>query len=95
MPAAPETVACGLRAWLANRGTSDGPLFLSRTGRRLSGRDVARILQRRAAEADLAVLDLGAHSLRAGLVTQAARAGKPDLPVALDELGDQRKDLAS
>ena len=68
-----------LRAWQALRGAGAGPLFWSlRTRRRLTGRDVARILQRRAAAAGLAVGALAAHSLRAGLVTQAARAGKSE-----------------
>ena len=65
-----------------------GPLFSTLPGRgrirrpvarRLEGGDVARIVQRLAKRAGLEIpaADVGAHSLRAGLVTQAARAGKP------------------
>jgi len=64
------------------------PLFVTLPGRgrvrklggeRLDGKDIGRIVQRLALRAGLDIPrgDVGAHSLRAGLVTQAARAGKP------------------
>lgn len=59
-------------------GSSRARLFQSRTGRRLLGRDIARILQSRAAAAGLDAHELAAHALRAELVAQAAKAGKTE-----------------
>jgi integrase/recombinase XerD len=42
-----------LQAWLAERGSTQGPLFLNRQGRRLSRSGVAYILRQLAARADL------------------------------------------
>jgi integrase len=70
-----------LRAWLAAAGISEGPLFrpLWKGGRvrdaRLSDHAVARIIQARAAAAGLDPARYVGHSLRAGFVTEAARAG--------------------
>ena len=55
-----------------------GALFRSvrrREPRRLSPRDVGRILKRRAAAAGVDVAGLSAHSLRSGLATASAKAG--------------------
>jgi hypothetical protein len=75
----PETcpVLAVLR-WIELRACSAGPLFVGvrygeQTGRRL---DAARILKRRAVAAGLAPRQLSGHSLRAGLATAAALAGK-------------------
>lgn len=72
-----------LNQWIAVSGIESGPLFAGITrdgkevayGHRLSPRTVARTVQR---AASLAGLDgwFAGHSLRAGLVTAAARAGK-------------------
>jgi integrase len=71
-----------LRAWLAAAAISEGPLFrpLWKGGRRvrdvrLSDHAVARILQARVVAAGLDPARYGGHSLRAGFVTAAARAG--------------------
>ena len=69
-----------LRAWLAAVARSSGPVFVSVSrwgalGGRLDGRDVARIVQRRTRAVGLEA-DFAGHSLRAGLVTSAKRAGK-------------------
>jgi integrase len=71
-----------LRAWLAAAAISEGPLFrpLWKGGKRvrdarLSDHAVARILQARAEAAGLDPAHYGGHSLRAGFVTAAARAG--------------------
>ena len=71
-----------LRAWLAAAAITEGPLFrpLWKGGARvrdarLSDHAVARILQARAAAAGLDPARYGGHSLRAGFVTAAARAG--------------------
>ncbi|MBU0678177.1 MAG: tyrosine-type recombinase/integrase, partial [Verrucomicrobia bacterium] len=44
----------------------------------LSGRGVALIVQRAARKAGLDVERISAHSLRSGLATAAAKAGKPE-----------------
>ena len=70
-----------LRAWLAAAAITDGPVFrpLWRGGKvrpcRLSSHAVARILKERAAAANLDPMIYSGHSLRAGFVTAAARAG--------------------
>ncbi|MBV8912142.1 MAG: site-specific integrase [Acetobacteraceae bacterium] len=70
-----------LRAWLAAAGIAEGALFrpLWKGGRvrdtRLSDHAVARIVQARAAAAGLDPARYAGHSLRAGFVTEAARAG--------------------
>jgi len=70
-----------LRAWLAAAGISEGPVFrpLWKGGRlrstRLSDHAVARIVQARALAAGLDPARYAGHSLRAGFVTAAARAG--------------------
>jgi site-specific recombinase XerD len=71
-----------LRAWLAAAAITEGPIFrpLWKGGQRvrdarLSDHAVARILQARAEAAGLDPARYGGHSLRAGFVTAAARAG--------------------
>lgn len=71
---------CPKVAWegyLATREDIDEkePAFLSVRGKRLSGRDVGRILVKRAREAELGVRNLSGHSLRAGCITSAAAKG--------------------
>ena len=78
----PDTCAVrAMRSWLATSGITEGAIFLgTRQGKpskkRLSGRDVARVVQRAAKRAGLNVEQLSGHSLRAGLATAAAKAGK-------------------
>lgn len=73
-----------LRAWLTAAQLTDGPLFraFARHGGRMEGRladgDVARIVKRAANAAGLDPKRYSGHSLRAGLATAAARAGKSD-----------------
>lgn len=73
-----------LRAWREASGRTDGALFVGltrhgrTTGERLDGRDVARIVQRSASRAGLDASVLSGHSLRAGLATSAAQAGKSE-----------------
>ncbi len=70
-----------VRAWLEVSGLRDGPLFRRLTrGDRLtevpiSDRFVARLVQRCAGAAGYPAGDYGAHSLRAGFLTESARAG--------------------
>lgn len=71
-----------LRAWLEAGEVKDGPLFravdqhghVSKTG--LSDRSVALIVKRAAKAANLDETRFSGHSLRAGLATAAAKAGK-------------------
>lgn len=74
------------RAWLAAAGVTEGAVFRSvrneLVGERLSGRDVARIVQRSAKGAGLEPSGFSGHSLRAGLATAAARAGKSASSIA-------------
>ena len=71
-----------LRAWLEAARITEGPVFrpLWKGGKRvrdarLSGDAVARIVQARAEAAGLDPTRYAGHSLRAGFVTSAARAG--------------------
>jgi integrase len=84
-----DTCPCAtLKSWLLGSGVENGPLFrgISRHGavgqRRLAGRAVARILQRRAAAVDLGDLDLAGHSLRSGFATAAAAAHVEERDIA-------------
>jgi integrase len=70
-----------LQAWLEVSGVSEGPVFRSvdrhgNVGGALSGIDVARIVKRTAEAVDLDPKAFAGHSLRAGLATTAAKAGK-------------------
>jgi integrase len=72
-----------LAAWLAAAGITEGAIFrgVSRHGAllgRLSDRGVARVVQRGAAAVGLEASAFGGHSLRAGLATAAATAGKSE-----------------
>lgn len=78
----PET--CPVRAvqtWIEDASIEEGPLFRSvnKHGNpletRLSDRTVARVVQRSLAAAGKSARGYAAHSLRAGLITQAAMAG--------------------
>ena len=72
-----------LRAWLEDAMIEGDAVFRSvnrhgRVGSRLSARAVARIVQRTALAAGLDPALYAGHSLRAGLATSAAKAGKRD-----------------
>lgn len=73
-----------LQTWLAAANITAGPLFrrFDRQGRllplRLSDKGVARVVQRQAAAVGLDPTLYGGHSLRAGLATAAAAAGKSE-----------------
>lgn len=73
-----------LRAWKAASGIVSGTLFVGitrhgrLTGKPLAGKDVARIVKRTATVAGLDASKLAGHSLRAGLVTAAVKAGKSE-----------------
>lgn len=69
-----------VRAWLDAAAIESGPVLRSvsrhgRIGERMTGRDVARRVQLAAERAGLDASRFGAHSLRAGLATAAAKRG--------------------
>src|SRR5207302_258233 len=70
-----------MKAWLESAGIVEGAVFreLGRgqvLGERLSTRAVARIVKRAARAAGLDPAKFSGHSLRRGLATSAAKAGK-------------------
>jgi len=73
-----------LQAWLDATGITEGPIFrrVDRHGNigpnALRSREVARCVQRHAAAAGLDAASYAGHSLRAGLCSSAAQAGKTD-----------------
>lgn len=80
-----------VRAWIEARGRWAGPLFTrwrgeTETRERLSGDSVNDIVQRAASDAGLDGSAFGAHSLRAGCVTAAVKAGAP-LPAIMARTG--------
>lgn len=85
VPARPGLAACpvaALRAWLALLGATTGALFRPVAGahalaRAMNTSEVERVVRRAAADLGLEpAAEYGAHSLRAGFVTSATRAGK-------------------
>ncbi|WP_176943911.1 site-specific integrase [Pseudoxanthomonas sp. CF125] len=69
-----------VRAWLYASGIRSGPLFRrllksKRSGARLSDQSVSLIIKRYAVAVGLPVDRISGHSLRAGFVTSAVRAG--------------------
>ena len=84
-----------LKAWVAVRGDAPGPLFIrfaangAMTGLAMSDRAITRIVQKYAALAGLDASVVGAHSLRAGFLTEAARSGA-SLP-KMQEVSRQKK----
>jgi site-specific recombinase XerD len=77
-----------LRAWLAVAGTIAGPVFysVSRHGHvgehALSPRSIAKILKQAAIRAGINPAAIAGHSLRAGMVTQAAINGAEEREIA-------------
>jgi len=72
-----------LRAWLEAAVITKGPVFRSvnrwsGVGERLSDKAVALVVKRHAATIGLDAAKFAGHSLRAGLATSAARAGKSE-----------------
>jgi integrase len=73
-----------VHAWLEAAAIIQGPIFkpVDRHGRissqRLSAHAVALVVKRYAEPAGMCVSSFSGHSLRAGFVTSAARAGEPE-----------------
>ena len=87
IPRGREAGTCPVRAlsaWLTAAGVAAGPLFrrVNRHGQilpqRLSGEGVAIVVKRWAAAAGFEAEEFAGHSLRAGLATSAAIAGKSE-----------------
>src|SRR6516165_9609579 len=77
-----------IRNWLSSTGLRDGFLLRSvdrhgRVGSGINPDSIARILKRASVRANLPidVSEIGSHSLRAGLVTQASQDGFSPLAV--------------
>jgi integrase len=75
------SVPAALRAWIGAAALSTGPLFVgvrqgAATPKRLSTRDVARVVKRWAKRIGLDPALFSGHSLRAGFLTTAAESGK-------------------
>lgn len=70
-----------LNTWLALRGGTEGPLFYQidpqgrLTNNPMSDRSIARLIQKYAGIVGLDPEKVGGHSLRAGFLTEASRAG--------------------
>lgn len=91
MPSGDHPETCPIRAlqtWLEAAGITDGPVFRSvnRHGQvaehALSPRSVAKILKRAAMRAGINPASIAGHSLRAGMVTQAAINGVEEREIA-------------
>ena len=84
-----------LNEWLSVRGGEAGPLFYRTdaqglmTKEPMSDRSVARLIQRYADKVGLDPAGVGAHSLRSGFLTEAAKAGA-SLP-KMQEVSRQKK----
>lgn len=87
IPQGGEEATCPVRAvreWRARAGLTSGPLFrvMNRHGRvldqRLSGEGVAIVIKRYAGKLGWDPTQFAGHSLRAGLATSAAAAGKSE-----------------
>lgn len=85
IPKAKRKASCPVHAvgeWLSRAGIDSGPIFRevdrhSRVGESaLTGSSVARIVKRTVAAAGMSLERFAGHSLRAGLATCAAQAGK-------------------
>jgi len=85
IPYASLAAACpvrAVRAWLDSAKIEAGPIFrrVTRSGRvmpnRLADQTVARVVKKAAASLGLNPMELSGHSLRAGLVSSAAKRGK-------------------
>lgn len=95
IPYGSDPATCPVRAvrhWLAAAGVDSGPVFRSvnKAGRassaRLTDGSVARIIKRAAMRCRLSPDGLSGHSLRAGLVTAAAKSGKSTRAI-MDQTG--------
>ena len=91
LPYGSHRASCPVRSWqawtavLAAHGVDTGPAFRSMTKagrslkeRAMSGEAVAEVVKRRAAAVGIDPTTVAGHSLRAGFITSAARAGVPD-----------------
>jgi len=71
-----------LRAWLSVRGSHPGALFTGGKGQPLRPCRIAALVQANVARLGLDPQQYGAHSLRAGFITEAGEAGASELLIA-------------
>lgn len=76
------SAAHALREWLVRSGLRKGPLFRGIRNNdgftdSIKGQTINYIVKQRVKLAELDPAQFGAHSLRAGFITEAARAGSP------------------
>lgn len=92
IPPGNEPLTCpvrALKAWLAIRGDWDGPLFTrmnfrgepTHEGFERHGKHFAEVLKRELAALGEDPAQYGAHSLRAGMITEAAKSGASDVSI--------------
>jgi len=103
LPCGSDLATCpvrSLKAWLEVAQLVDGPVFreVTRHGRlgtaSLAGRSIARIVKRNASAAGLDAARYSGHSLRAGLATAAAKAGKSTLAI-MRQTGHKSADMVA
>jgi integrase len=87
-----------LEHWLRMAGIEDGPVFCAvvhntKPGARLAGKAVADIVKAAAKAAGYDPAKYGAHSLRSGFATSAARAGA-DIAHIMQQTGHKSVDVA-
>jgi integrase len=87
IPFGSDPITCpvrALKAWLTASGITKGAIFVGvdrgnkLTKYRLDGKDVARVIKRTGKAIGLDVSSRSGHSLRSGLATAAAKAGKSE-----------------
>ena len=103
LPCGSDPATCpvrSLKAWLEVAQLQEGPVFreVTRHGRlgttSLAGRSIARIVKRNASAAGLDPARYSGHSLRAGLATAAAKAGKSTLAI-MRQTGHKSADMVA
>lgn len=94
-----DAAAVALTAWLNQAGIVEGPVFRSinrhaQVGQRLSGHSINTIVKSRLMAVGVNPAHYGAHSLRAGFLTEACQQGIA-LPVAMRLSGHRSVEVAS
>jgi integrase len=103
IPYGSDSVSCpvlALRGWLEAAGITSGPIFRavrkggSVSADRLTDRAVSDLIKHAASRAHVSPTGLSGHSLRAGLVTAASKAGK-SLRSIQDQTGHKSAEMVA